>query len=354
MPFAQRISPEQFLAEDFDEAWARGWFRMRQSLFTAHFLEFERQFFSAIWLRVGLVGLVPDKKFLILKKLNRAFRVEFRPAEVDPSPAHENLYQVYRNSLSFEPAPNLKNLLIGDETVSLFPTWQVELFDGETLIASGYFDMGSRSAAGITCFYDPAYKKHSLGKYLIYLKMEFCQSRGFEFFYPGYLAPGERRFDYKRHMGTDTLEYWELASGRWLPYPRIEPVNDPLKQMTQQLTALQSLLEGTGLDPRFHRYLHLDINLNPQVRGMGLFDFPVFLDCFPTEGASPVLVVVFDPASEAFHLFHCRSVYRFDNLAEDDDVFVTDLLMVERTLFSTAVPREMSACLTGFTVAQSP
>ena len=80
---------------------------------------------------------------------------------------------------------------------TIYNTHEINLFDGEKLIAVGYFDIGTRSAAGISSFYDPSYKKYSLGKYLIYLKMEYCQKMGFEYFYPGYFVPGYKAFDYK-------------------------------------------------------------------------------------------------------------------------------------------------------------
>ena len=350
MAFAQRTFPDHFLADDWDEAWARGWFRMRQNLFTTHFLEFDRKFHAALWLRVRLSDLVPDKKFLELKKFNRGFRAEFRTVDPVPSRKHEELYRIYRQSLTFEPALNLRDLLLGGDSRSVFPTWQVELYDGETLIAAGFFDGGKRAAAGISCFYNPAYHKHSLGKYLIYLKMEFCQNQGLELFYPGYLAPGEPRFDYKRHIGAATLEYLELSSGLWRPYPTAEPVPDPLEEMIARLTELQSMMDH-GLAPKLRRYLHLDINLNPQIQGLGLFDFPVFLDCFPEEGASPVLVVVWDPRNGLYQLLHCKSVYRFEGGEKDEDVFESDLLLVERSLYASPLPEELGACLIGFTVA---
>ena len=149
MPFAHRTTPDSFLDRDWDDAWARGWFRMRQNLFTTHFLEFDRKFHSAVWLRVGLADLVPEKAFLELKKRNRRFRAEFRPCGVSrPTSEQEALYQRYRNSLEFEPAPTLKDLLFGDDTRTLFPTWQVELFDGDTLVAAGFFDAQRYIALG--------------------------------------------------------------------------------------------------------------------------------------------------------------------------------------------------------------
>ena len=345
MPFAKRITPEQFEGEDFDEAWARGWFRMRQTLFTTHFLTFDRRVFAALWLRVGLPGLLPDRKFLELKKLNRRFRAEFGSSNPTEIPTrHEELYQLYRNSLAFEPAPTLRDLQFGDSAQSLFPTWQVELFENEVLVAVGYFDIGNLSAAGIISFYNPAYRKNSLGKYLIYLKMEYCQARGLDYFYPGYLAPGETRFDYKRTMGTATLEYLELASGTWRPYPAMGSPSNPLSTMTTKLSAMGEVLEAQGLSPKIWNYLHLDINLNPQVRGMNLFDFPVFLECFPEVESAPSLVVVYDPPGDRYFLLHCGSVYRFD-MAPRDEVFGSDLLAVVRFLFSSSVPEEIAACL---------
>jgi len=347
MNFAHRIVPDSFVASEWDDAWSRGWFRMRQSLFTTHFLEFGRQFHSAVWLRVALTGGEPDRTFLHLKKLNRRFRVAIRPTS-GPSAPQEALYQKYRNSLAFEPAPTLRDLLLGDDTETRFPTWEVELFDGEVLIAAGFFDRGEKAAGGIISFYDPAYQKHSLGKYLIYLKMEYCQERGLEYFYPGYLAPGEPRFDYKRSLGAASLEYLDLFTGGWSRLSPESSTPDPLAEMTLRLEEAQNRLEALSLHPVIQRFLHLDINLNPQVRGMGLFDFPVFLDCYPRPGMAPSLVIVFDPRDDLYHLLYCRSVYRFDFPGGGEGVFESDLLSVERSLFSTSDSGELAACLAWF------
>jgi len=336
MNFAKRITPKQFLPADWDQAWALGWFRMRQTLFTTHFLEFERQFYSAVWLRVGLPTLAPDKTFLELKKRNRRFRVEFAAVEPSgPDAVHEELYQRYRRSLAFEPADTLHDLLFGQEEQTHFSTWEVNLYDGEKLIASGSFDLGEKAAAGITSYYDPLYHKHSLGKYLIYCKMEWCRDRGFDWFYPGYAAPGQPRFDYKWAMGASTLEYLDLFGGAWRPRDRSIAPPDPLQAMRERLTALVSLLEGRGFQPRLLHFLHLDINLNPQVQGVGLFDFPVFIDCFPSPEKPPALVAVFDPRDGRYYLLVCRTVYQFEALPDAPGtplVFASDLLLIERVL----------------------
>jgi arginine-tRNA-protein transferase len=352
MTFARRLRPTDFDLPDWDNAWAHGWFRMRQSLFTTHFLAFDRQLYPAIWLRVGLRNLPPDRLFLNLKKRNARFRAEVVPLDRSgPSADEESLYARYRASLAFEPAPSLRDLLWGEDSDSRFPTYQIRLFDGETLIAGGIFDRGDRAAAGISCYYDPAYRKHSLGKYLIYLKMDHCQREGLDWFYPGYAAPGQPRFDYKWDLGPATLEYLSLATGNWEPWSPSSSVPHPLDEMTARLVTLAGLASERQPVPRLRRYLHVDINLNPQVQGLGLFDFPVFLDVFPGLAPAPVVVVVADPRDGQYHLLHLRSVYRFPDLEDEEGLFASNLLAVQRLLFSTEDAAEAALVLDRLTVS---
>lgn len=345
MIFARRASPDAYLPEDWDSAWARGWFRMRQHLFTTHFLGFDRNFYSAVWLRVDLSRWLVDTKFQSLRKLNRSFELEFRRMDVrGPSMEHEVLYQKYRRSLEFEPAPTLRDLLFGEERKAAFPTWEVNLYDDE-LIASGVFDVGGQAAAGIVCYYHPDYRKYSLGKYLIYAKMDWCRARELDWFYPGYVAPGQPRFDYKLDIGTDAIEYLELSTGLWRRYRRGE-VPDPLREMTERLRALGSVMNDRGVPSRVVRYRHIDINLNPQVQGLGLFDYPVFLECFPGVTSTPALVVVHDPRDGQYHLLRCRPIHHFGGRGLEDDVFSSDLLATEPTLVSSEDPEEMAEWLT--------
>jgi leucyl-tRNA---protein transferase len=239
--FAQIEYPEKLLPEELDNYLSKGWFRMRQTIFTTNFLHFKQQFYSAIWLRVGLDDYIADKKYFTLHKLNNGFRTETKKSITTAiTPEHELLYRHYRQSISFDISPSLHELLFGAETHNRFNTHEVNIYDGERLIAAGFFDLGQKSAAGITCIYHPAYKKYSLGKYLMYLKIDFCKQRQLQYFYPGYVVPGCAPFDYKLTVGKATLQYLQLSTQNWQAFTQAASIQNPLKEMLEKLTELRN------------------------------------------------------------------------------------------------------------------
>ena len=97
----------------------------------------------------------------------------------------------------------------------------MNLYDGERLIGAGVFDVGKKSAAGVVSFYDPDYKSHSIGRFLIYKKIEYCKQKRIDFFYPGYFVKGIKAFDYKLEIGKDCLEYFDMSRRLWKPISRL-------------------------------------------------------------------------------------------------------------------------------------
>ncbi len=334
-PFSHRDQLTSLSPEQLDAYWAHGWFRMRQNVFTTHFLEFADRFHSALWLRVDLAAWSGDRKFAELAKRNKAFRVEFAVADSKAtSGAHEALFQRYRHGLEFEVSPTLQSLLFGRHRSSRFQTQEINLYDGDKLIAAGVFDLGKDSAAGITSFYDPDYRKYSLGKYFIYCKMQWCRGFGLQWFYPGYFAPGHARFDYKIEMATEALQYLALSTGEWRHFSA--DFEDPLAEMTAKLASLALDLQKHGNEVQLVYYRHLDANLHPQLAGMDLFDMPVFLQLLP-------LVVTYDPRSNLFEIDYCRSVYQFEDSGSNPDIWDSHLLAVDQVLFSSPLADEVVA-----------
>jgi arginyl-tRNA--protein-N-Asp/Glu arginylyltransferase len=208
------ITPEQL-----DSLLALGWFRIQQTIFTTDILTLDDEVYNTIWLRIRLKDFQADNKYASLHKKNNRFTTEIKKAIITEH--HETLYSVYKESVSFEAASSLHWLLYGNSINDAFNTYVINVYDNEKLIAAGFFDLGKTSSAGICSFYDPAYKKYSLGKYIIYEKIIYCKKEDFDFFYPGYFVPGYSRFDYKLDIGKSAIEYFDSHKKEWLFLPAI-------------------------------------------------------------------------------------------------------------------------------------
>jgi arginine-tRNA-protein transferase len=198
---------------ELDDFLSLGWFRMQQTIFTTDKLHFNGTTFSTIWLRTRLVNFEPDKKYRLLSNKNRQFEIQIEKATITAQ--HEALYASYKEHISFETAPSLYWLLYGNSIHDVYNTYVINVYDRNKMIGAGFFDLGNTSAAGISSIYDPAYKKYSLGKYMIYEKMFHCKRQNFEYFYPGYFVPGYAMFDYKLEIGTPSIEYFDPHKKAW-------------------------------------------------------------------------------------------------------------------------------------------
>jgi arginyl-tRNA--protein-N-Asp/Glu arginylyltransferase len=200
---------------ELDDYLARGWFRMQQMIFTTRQIVFDSSLFETIWLRIRLEDFQPDKKYRELNKKNSSFKTEIKRAVITPQ--HEELFALYKRSISFETAASMRWLLSGHKSGNIYNTYMINLYDGGKMIGTGFFDLGENSAAGICSIYDPEYKKYSLGKYMIYQKILGCKNKNLRYFYPGYFVPGYPRFDYKLEIGKQAMEYFDPGKKEWIP-----------------------------------------------------------------------------------------------------------------------------------------
>ena len=338
--FAQVRCPETLEAEELDAYLEQGWFRMGQTIFTTNFLQFKNQVYSAIWLRVSLKDFSADKTQQKLTKRNSAFRTEIKPAAITFE--KEKLYSNYKQHISFEASESLSHLMFRNSVQDIFNTREINIYDDDKLIATGFFDIGKNSAAGIASFYDHAYKKYSLGKYLIYLKMAYCKQLNLRYFYPGYFVPGYSFFDYKLAIGKPALNYLQLQDQKWITIDKFSSESIPVSIMQNRLNALHKLLSQLRVKSKVLPYSFFDANLIPDLRDAEVFDFPLLLfsSDHAADNVSPI--IVFDVRDGLFHLMKCYSVWTPNppNLAEE--FYSIHLLKIEQDLFSTDVAEEMA------------
>lgn len=340
---AQVHFPQSLSGEELDRYLSEGWFRMGQTIFTTNFLNFKQQFYSAIWLRLRLKDCAPTRLEEKLLRLNSNFSIEITKAKVDQE--KENLYARYRAQVPFEPSSSLQALLFGRATENVYQTMEITVRDNGRLVGCGFFDLGKKSTAGISSFYDPDYKKYSLGKFLIHQKIVFSRNCGYEFFYPGYFVPGYSPFDYKLKIYPAAQEYFDLATSHWSPMHRFSAGQTPLAVMQARLTELHGQLTALQIPSSVLRYEYYDANLVPDLSHMELFDFAVFLQYFDFFENAINSLIVYDVRDQRYHWMVVKSIWKSDQLPQADDSYSAHLLKVEEKVVSASDATEMAEIL---------
>ncbi len=308
--------PKTLAPEKLDEYLARGWFRMGSMIFTCHFLCFENDLYSAVWIRLPLEGYTFRKSLRkIISRNKKKFNVFVRKARFDQE--KDDLYQLHKARFEGYIAPTLKDSLFGSgDKRDLYDTWETCIYDGEKLIAASFFDLGSDSLASIMGLYDPAYEKHSLGIYTMLLEIQFGKAHKMQFYYPGYIVPGYDRFDYKKRIGA--TEFYSLTSKSWEQTADIEYNRLPAETLFEKLEGVEKALDGLEINNRRYIYQLYDKKLFG-FDDMDYFRAPVFLKIaeYP-ENANKWLVLEFD---------YMKKVYRFSQVAKFNDplLFIYDL-----------------------------
>ncbi len=349
---AQSYSLSTLSHQELDLFLANGWFRQGCVIFTTNFLRNNGLTNSAIWLRIDLSVFIPSKTHQKLHKLNANFRVEFRSFMLNET--HEILFAKYKTSISFEASSSLQDLLYYQQTGNIYDTWEVNIYDQDKLIAVGIFDVGEKSSMGITCFYDPDYQKYSLGKYLMFLKMDFSKKQGMAYFYPGYFSPNNPIFDYKLDLAKSFTEYLELSSNNWKSMREYSAENTPIEVMSLKLRDLQNYLAERNVATTLFNYEFFDADLISTFNGMNTFDFPIFLQCFENYGnikQNPI--IVFDVRDSQFHLIICEGIYDVTLTPNNPQHYTAQILQIAQHLFATELAEAMAIIIsTSFVLAE--
>jgi len=216
-PYFVLPGPEGFRGLLLDEFLAAGYYRMHHTMFTTHHtrMDTEGENLPVFWLRTRVNDIIESSTAAALRKKCARFTVHYKPAAITAET--EALYNQYHSSIDFNSSATVYDCLHDSLLPDPFDSRMIEIRDAGTLVAAGYFDVGRQAISGILNFYHPAYKKYSLGKYMIYEKMLYCKHENFKYFYPGYFVPGYAMFDYKLQIGRPAIEYFDTYTKQWLP-----------------------------------------------------------------------------------------------------------------------------------------
>ena len=214
------IFPEEtgFTGAVLDNYLAAGYYRTQHLLFTTHETPMSSvdKTYPVFWLRIPIKNIVESASATAIRKRCSSFSFSYRKAVVTKKV--NDLYSLYLNNIDFEAAVSCESYLFHPYFENPFQSKMLEIKDGKNLIALGYFDVGKISIAGILNFYHPAYKKYSLGKFLMLKKIDYAIAQELQYYYTGYISTESNKFDYKVFPDKKAVEVFLPVEKIWVPY----------------------------------------------------------------------------------------------------------------------------------------
>lgn len=208
---ADRVAPAQL-----DTLLANGWRH-----FGTHFFRYNLGMVGddirlVTPLRIRLSGFTFSKSQRKVLRENSDLTIKIEPLAVDPTA--EEMFGRHKQRFGHHPPESIYEFLAPNADVSPCETKQICVFDGDTLLAISYFDVGERTASGVYAIFEPTEQTRSLGIFTMLKEIEFAIENGKEFYYQGYAYEGESFYDYKkRFRGTEVFDWngkWEEFSPR--------------------------------------------------------------------------------------------------------------------------------------------
>lgn len=271
--------PSQLSPLALDRALGRGWYRMRQAMFTCRFLTRDSGLYSVVWTRLPLgTTRLRKSQRRRLRRIERELRVDIAPLQLDTE--REALYTRYRAHAAGDRAPSLRDTLFEDAvdpanlpvTLSawdvdgspdpprrdLFDSWEVSIrTPAGRLVGLSIFDRGDNALQSIIGIYDPAFSRYGIGAATMLIEAEHGRELGFRHHYSGYVVPGLGSFEYKHQLGP--LEALQPEGGvgqggEWVPFEALELDRLPAARVVRSLTEVSQRLDGMGIPSRLRLY----------------------------------------------------------------------------------------------------
>lgn len=262
--------------EELDALLLKGWFRMRENVFTTHYYIRNAELLSTVWLRSLLeVYRFSKSQRKQLRHLHKRYDIQFSPLVLTEE--HETLYQRYLTVAKGDRSSSLEGVL-GDVECVVFQSQMLEIRDPEAdgrLVAMSIFDLGKEALQSIIGMYDPEYPHESFGVYTMLLEVEWAIQRGFALYYIGYFTPGFSTFDYKLRL--QNLQFFNPDSQQWFDIDLLDTKLLWSSQHVQRLQQLQTHLKQHGLETTIRLNVFYDTIILHSL-GETYLDEPIFLD----------------------------------------------------------------------------
>ena len=347
--FTEIHFPIEILPKDLDNYLARGWFRMGQMIFTCHVLCFRDQVYSTVWIRLELENYsLKGSMRRLLTKNDKKYKTIVRKAIFDDE--KQKLYEGHKKRFEGYIPNTLKESLFGMEEENLYNTYEVCVYEKDKLIAASFFDIGADSIASIMGLYDSDYAQDSLGIYTMLCEIQYGKEQGKKLYYPGYIVPGYKKFDYKLRVGR--MDFYDVPSESWMPFEDLDNESLPAEKMRGMLSSLQKALAEKKIMSKRLIYSFYDKDLFGYEEKEFL-QSPLILNIqSPVNKKNELLFVEVDLVKSKFRL--CKGGKVFNMLpvlmssfleSFDKTKSFLDFILIENTLASNASVLEMAEAI---------
>jgi arginine-tRNA-protein transferase len=206
-------TPRSLSPARLDKYLASGWFRAGTLLYRSEIACLELGVWGVINIRLALKNFTFKKRWRKLLKQNEN-KFHYQISKIKLTARHQELYEFHKKRCRGVITPELHDYFYGQswKEDSVFDTYQIDVFEGEKLVAASFFDIGEVSLVSIVGLYDDAYRPYSMGNYTMLLEILYAQKLQKKYYYPGYSLKGCNLFDYKLDLGEMQYYSWQ---GRW-------------------------------------------------------------------------------------------------------------------------------------------
>jgi len=244
--FLYRLSPLKL-----DKLLAMGYFRNANIMFQSLVLCLDGKLCDVVNIRLPLEDYVPPKRIAkIAAKAEARFKISIGKAEITPQ--KEAMYYIHRQRFKGFQCKSLSQMLFGESPVRIFDTYEINVYDGDQLIAFSFFDIGKKSIASILGVFDERYKKYSLGLYTMYAEVIFAMEQGYQYYYPGYVLEGVPQFDYKLQLGAHEFFIWN--EHKWGKKEDLQNIENAGDRLERALDKVAKLLDQAGINYQHKLY----------------------------------------------------------------------------------------------------
>ncbi len=342
--YTELHTPIYIQAEELDAYLNKGWFRMGQMIFTCHILCFNNDVYSTIWMRLNLRNFSFKKSMRkILKRNDRLFRVEIGEPYFEGD--RQILYQKHKNRFEGYIPGTLRESLFGLEEDNIYNTREITVYDDDKLIAVSYFDLGLNSMASIMGLFDPEYERYSLGIYTMIKEVEYGLENGMHYYYPGYIVPGYKKFDYKTRLGS--MDFYDVPSDTWRPLEQLTDANLLSVLIYEKLGKLADVFESRGLNYKMLTYPFFDKEFYGN-QSEALLQSPLIIDCRVVNEENAFYFVEYNLEVKKYLLYKGRRMFNMipilvSSFLErfDPQKSCLDMVQIEQLLLRSDDPEDI-------------